>query len=579
MFIHQGQYAGDILLGAVVRFYFNTGSTASNTPITLAGVPVISVYKDGSTTPVTTGVLLTVDILTGRHRVTIDTGSDPAYYTAGSDFEAVITTGTVDGVSAVGVSVGRFSINNRTALRPTSPGRTLDVNANGEAGVDWANVGGQTTAVNLSGTSTKALEPTTAGRTLDITANGEAGIDWANIGNPTTAVNLSGTSTKALQPTTAGRTLDVTANGNAGIDWNNIDNPTATVGLSGTALAAVLGNVIGSVASVVANVNADVVKISGDATAADKLEAMLDGTGGVDLFLRSVSIIQNLNGSTALQITGSAPGTTGVSIEGQDMGLVIFGNDPAVLITGGGGDAVQLTSGGGNGDAIQLTPNGTGKGINGTLARCTLTDTTTTAVNVTNMPNVGNGAFTVTATVTDGAAPIQGALVRITSGINSFSNITDASGNAQFAADAGSYTVGVTKSGYQFTPETRTVTGSEAGTLTNDLEMTAIVTPTAPSDPDMCLIFGTMRDLRTNLLLRNVPVTVKRTDKGPIYAGGFLVGTQVGAITDENGFFSVQVPQSDVMDPPSTWRIICREAGIDTVQTLNGTTFDLASIV
>lgn len=38
-----------------------------------------------------------------------------------------------------------------------------------------------------------ALKPTTAGRTLDVSATGEAGIDWANIGSPTTSVNLSGT--------------------------------------------------------------------------------------------------------------------------------------------------------------------------------------------------------------------------------------------------------------------------------------------------------------------------------------------------------------------------------------------------
>lgn len=40
------------------------------------------------------------------------------------------------------------------------------------------------------------LVPTVAGRTLDVTATGEAGIDWANIGGPTTAVNLSGTTVK-----------------------------------------------------------------------------------------------------------------------------------------------------------------------------------------------------------------------------------------------------------------------------------------------------------------------------------------------------------------------------------------------
>ena len=44
-------------------------------------------------------------------------------------------------------------------------------------------------------TSTR-LAPTTAGRTLDVSAGGEAGIDWANIGSPTTTVNLSGTTVK-----------------------------------------------------------------------------------------------------------------------------------------------------------------------------------------------------------------------------------------------------------------------------------------------------------------------------------------------------------------------------------------------
>lgn len=37
------------------------------------------------------------------------------------------------------------------------------------------------------------LVPTTAGRTLDVSATGEAGLDWANIGGPTTAQNLSAT--------------------------------------------------------------------------------------------------------------------------------------------------------------------------------------------------------------------------------------------------------------------------------------------------------------------------------------------------------------------------------------------------
>lgn len=40
------------------------------------------------------------------------------------------------------------------------------------------------------------LQPTTAGRTLDVTATGEAGIDWSNIGSPATSQNLSNTLVK-----------------------------------------------------------------------------------------------------------------------------------------------------------------------------------------------------------------------------------------------------------------------------------------------------------------------------------------------------------------------------------------------
>jgi hypothetical protein len=40
------------------------------------------------------------------------------------------------------------------------------------------------------------LVPTTAGRTLDVSAGGEAGIDWANVGSPTTTLTLIGTTIK-----------------------------------------------------------------------------------------------------------------------------------------------------------------------------------------------------------------------------------------------------------------------------------------------------------------------------------------------------------------------------------------------
>lgn len=228
-------YHGDYRAGDTVDFKFSTVNSSA-VPATLGGTPAISIYKSNSTTESTAGVTLTVDFdsLTGLNHIRVTTVTDGTFYADATDFDAIITTGTVGGVSVVGMVVGSFSLSNRSALRPTVATRTLDVSAGGEAGVDWANVGSPTTSLNLSGTSTKALEPTTAGRTLDVTATGEAGIDWNNIGAPTTAVNLSGTSTKALEPTTAGRTLDVSATGEGGVDWANVGGQGTTVNLSAT---------------------------------------------------------------------------------------------------------------------------------------------------------------------------------------------------------------------------------------------------------------------------------------------------------------------------------------------------------
>jgi hypothetical protein len=55
---------------------------------------------------------------------------------------------------------------------------------------------GTTWVANLDATITSRLSPTTAGRTLDVSATGEAGIDLANVGSPTSTLNLSGTTIK-----------------------------------------------------------------------------------------------------------------------------------------------------------------------------------------------------------------------------------------------------------------------------------------------------------------------------------------------------------------------------------------------
>lgn len=121
---------------------FSTFRPSTGAAFTLAGTPALSVYKDNSTTQSTTGVTLTADFdaVTGLNHYCIDTSADGTFYAAGSNFDVVITTGTVDSVSVVGSVVGSFTLNKTAALRPTTAGRTFDVASTGEGGVDLDNV-------------------------------------------------------------------------------------------------------------------------------------------------------------------------------------------------------------------------------------------------------------------------------------------------------------------------------------------------------------------------------------------------------------------------------------------------------
>lgn len=137
------KHLGDYDLSAVIYGKFSTYRPSTGAAFTLAGTPALSVYKDNSTTQSTTGVTLTADFdsVTGLNHFAIDTSADGTFYSAGSNFDIVITTGTVDSVSVVGSVVASFSIRKEAALKPTTAGRTLDVTTTGEAGIDLANIG------------------------------------------------------------------------------------------------------------------------------------------------------------------------------------------------------------------------------------------------------------------------------------------------------------------------------------------------------------------------------------------------------------------------------------------------------
>lgn len=142
--MYLGDYAEDETV------YFKWDSFDSNgASITRATDGTISVYKDADLTQTTTGVTDTEDFdsLTGIHHVGIVTTD--AFYTAGTDYSVVLSAATIDG-QTVNAVLANFSIENRSALRPTVAGRTFDVAATGEGGVDFGNIAGTLDTANFA---------------------------------------------------------------------------------------------------------------------------------------------------------------------------------------------------------------------------------------------------------------------------------------------------------------------------------------------------------------------------------------------------------------------------------------------
>jgi hypothetical protein len=106
--------------------------------------------------------------------------------------------------------------------------------------------------------------------------------------------------------------------------------------------------------------------------------------------------------------------------------------------------------------------------------------------------SAGTGAHTVTVTAEDeNGDPIEGARVRLTSGVITYVADSDDGGDAVFNLDDGIYAVAATKPGYFFGGATLTVDGNEAV----NVEMTAVVIP-SQVDPALTTAYGVTRTAR-----------------------------------------------------------------------------------
>lgn len=152
-------YLGDLPLGGSVTLLFTTVNT-SGVPMSMMGTSEVVIYKDTQVSEVLTGITFIGDFdgRTGLHAVRVLTQAAPTFYTSGSMYSLILSSGFLAGIGSLSnYMLGNFSINARSALRPMSPGYTLSLTPGGEAGVNWARIANSTTAQGLSATTIQAV--------------------------------------------------------------------------------------------------------------------------------------------------------------------------------------------------------------------------------------------------------------------------------------------------------------------------------------------------------------------------------------------------------------------------------------
>jgi hypothetical protein len=254
----------------VCMFTTHDGNGAPVAPLSAFEAADVKIYKNGVNTEKTTtnGVTMTspFDSIVGLHCVVIDTSNDTGdsgFWTTGGGGTYTIVlnpdTETVNGQTALKV-LGQFGIALSPALRPTTAGRTLDVSATGEAGIDWANVGSPTTSLALTGTTIATTQK------VDVdTIKTNPVANGGTITFPTNATLASTTGAVGSVTGAVGSVTGLTASDVGSIKTKTDFLPSATAGaaggvfIAGTNAATTVttsftttftGNLTGSVASV-----------------------------------------------------------------------------------------------------------------------------------------------------------------------------------------------------------------------------------------------------------------------------------------------------------------------------------------
>ncbi len=154
-------------------------------------------------------------------------------------------------------------------------------------------------SVSFTQPATGILAPTTAGRTLDVSATGEAGVDWANVGSPATTLALTGTTIADTQKIDVNTIKTQAVTCAAGVTVNVNVGTTQPVNFSGTgATAYVKGDVTQWLA------------VAPLALSSQQVQAVVPVTQKVDVETIKTQTITCAAGVTVLASVGTASAST-----------------------------------------------------------------------------------------------------------------------------------------------------------------------------------------------------------------------------------------------------------------------------
>jgi len=317
----------------------------------------------------------------------------------------------------------------------------------------------------------------------------------------------------------------------------------------------------------------DLVKISGDKSAADDFETMLDGTGGKKLSIAGLHIRAAANDTAFIAAANQTGSGLGICIRGGGNG------GEGVKIVGGDGKSALVAQAGATAGAahgFDLIAAGEGFGLNGSIA---VTTRQAIADGVWDEPQAGHttsgtfgyyldapvssiegqggqGSYPVTVQTHDSVTglAVPGVKVSIHNVLMTALmalGLTDNDGRVVFNLDSDNYVMSAIAPGYIFAAyDTLAVSGATTDTIDGYK-----FDPGSPSEPGLCRVYGFIYGI-DGLPMKDIQVTAELPEGAARYNSLIVSPFKRVAVSDSTGYFYLDLIPSATMQPDGTKYLI-----------------------